>query len=205
MRDGAGDTNVTIKCRLGIDDQALDETLPNFIETIAKAGCETVIVHARKAWLQGLSPKENRTKPPINYQLVKEMKARFPTLRIMVNGQIETVEQGLEIAESLDGFMMGRAAYNNPWVLTDVDPAYGDIPAATERVDVANAMIHYLERVQSNDRTAKALIRHMMGLFAGEPGARLWRRTLSEGLAAKMIPSDILASGLTSLQQGQAA
>ena len=205
MRDGAGDTNVTIKCRLGIDDQALDETLPNFIETIAKAGCETVIVHARKAWLQGLSPKENRTKPPINYQLVKEMKARFPTLRIMVNGQIETVEQGLEIAESLDGFMMGRAAYNNPWVLTDVDPAYGDIPAATERVDVANAMIHYLERVQSNDRTAKALIRHMMGLFAGDPGARLWRRTLSEGLAAKMIPSDILASGLTSLQQGQAA
>ena len=205
MRDGAGDTNITIKCRLGIDDQALEKTLPNFIETIAKAGCETVIVHARKAWLQGLSPKENRSKPPINYELVKEMKARFPTLRIVVNGQIETVQQGLEIAESLDGFMMGRAAYNNPWVLTDVDPAYGDIPAATERVDVANAMIHYLKRVQSNDRTAKALIRHMMGLFAGEPGARLWRRTLSEGLAAKMIPSDILASGLTSLQQGQAA
>ncbi|MEL6688150.1 MAG: tRNA dihydrouridine(20/20a) synthase DusA [Pseudomonadota bacterium] len=205
MREGAGDTTVTIKCRLGIDDQNLEKTLPHFVDTIAASGCETVIIHARKAWLKGLSPKENRTVPPIDYDLVSAMKDSFPQLRIMVNGQIETVAHGLEVAEGLDGFMMGRAAYNNPWVLTRVDPAYGDSPAETDRMAVAETMVDYLIRIQSEDRTAKALIRHMMGLFAGEPGARLWRRTLSEGLAAKSLPSDILLSGLSVMQQGQAA
>ena len=205
MRDGAGKADVTIKCRLGIDDQDLAITLPNFIETIAKAGCQSVTIHARKAWLKGLSPKENRTVPPIDYDLVHAMKDRFRDLKIMVNGQIETVAQGLDIADGLDGFMMGRAAYNHPWVLTEVDPAYGDIPAATDRFDVAEVMVAYLEQVQSRDRTAKALIRHMMGLFSGQPGARTWRRTLSEGLASKALPSDILLSGLASLKHGQAA
>jgi tRNA-dihydrouridine synthase A len=205
MRDGAGGTGVTVKCRLGIDDQDLSQTLPHFIDTVATAGCDVFIVHARKAWLQGLSPKENRTVPPIDYALVSAMKARFPGLRIMVNGQIETVAQGLDVADGLDGFMMGRAAYNDPWSLTEVDPAYGEPRAATDRFAVAQTMIHYLEGVQETDRTAKALVRHMMGLFAGQPGARSWRRSLSEGLAAKHLPSDILASGLTVMEQGQAA
>lgn len=205
MRDSAGDADVTVKCRLGIDDQTVSETLPNFIQTVSNAGCETFIIHARKAWLKGLSPKENRTVPPINYALVQKMKAQFPALRIMVNGQIETVLQGLDIADGLDGFMMGRAAYNDPWSLTQVDPAYGVMPAASSRVDVAERMIAYLEAIQDTDRTAKALIRHMMGLFAGQPHARTWRRTLSEGLVAKERPSEILAAGLTVMQQGQAA
>ncbi|MGB3455636.1 MAG: tRNA dihydrouridine(20/20a) synthase DusA [Litorimonas sp.] len=205
MQDGSGDTPVTVKCRLGIDDQQLSETLPRFIDTVAKAGCETFIVHARKAWLQGLSPKENRTVPPIDYGLVTDMKRRFPELRIMVNGQIETVAQGVEIADGLDGFMMGRAAYNDPWSLTAVDPAYGEASAATDRFAVAETMIRYLERVQDTDRTAKALIRHMMGLFAGQPGARSWRRSLSEGLAAKAQPSAILGDGLAVMARGQAA
>lgn len=205
IRDGAGDATVTVKCRLGIDDQIEAETLPHFIDTVAKAGCETFIVHARKAWLQGLSPKENRTVPPIDYDLVSQMKRAFPHLAIMVNGQIETVAHGLEIAGGLDGFMMGRAAYNDPWSLTDIDPAYGDPAAATDRHAVAEVMVHYLERAQGTDPSAKALIRHMMGLFAGQPGARTWRRTLSEGLGAKLRPSEALIAGMTVMARGQAA
>jgi tRNA-dihydrouridine synthase A len=205
LRDGAGDAVVTVKCRLGIDDQIEAETLPHFIETVATAGCETFIIHARKAWLQGLSPKENRTVPPIDYDLVTQMKRAFPKLAIMVNGQIETVAQGLEIADGLDGFMMGRAAYHDPWSLTQVDLAYGETATATDRQAVAEEMVRYLERVQNTDPSAKALIRHMMGLFAGQPGARTWRRTLSEGLGAKLRPSEALAGGIEVMGRGQAA
>lgn len=205
LRDGAGDAVVTVKCRLGIDDQIEAETLPHFIETVANAGCETFIIHARKAWLQGLSPKENRTVPPIDYDLVTQMKLAFPKLAIMVNGQIETVAQGLEIADGLDGFMMGRAAYHDPWSLTQVDLVYGETATATDRQAVAEEMVRYLERVQNTDPSAKALIRHMMGLFAGQPGARTWRRTLSEGLGAKLRPSEALAGGIAVMGRGQAA
>ncbi|MEM9600850.1 MAG: tRNA dihydrouridine(20/20a) synthase DusA [Pseudomonadota bacterium] len=205
MKSGAGDVDVTVKCRLGIDDQRLSETLPHFTRTVADAGCETFIIHARKAWLQGLSPKENRTVPPIDYALVAEMKRSFPDLKIILNGQIETVAHGVAVSETLDGFMMGRAAYNDPWSLTAIDPAFGDRPAATDRISVAELMILYLERVQVDDRSAKALIRHIMGLFAGQPGARMWRRSLSEGLAAKNRPSDTLQSALHVMQAGQAA
>ena len=195
----------TVKCRLGIDDQDLSETLPRFIDTVAAAGCTVFIIHARKAWLQGLSPKENRTVPPIDYALVHAVKARFPELSIHVNGQLECVPHALAVADGLDGAMIGRAAYNDPWILTEVDPAFGDPPAATDRAGVAEAMIAYLERVQDADRSAKALIRHMMGLFAGEPGARSWRRRLSEGLAAKDRPSDILRAGLERMTAARAA
>ena len=204
MRDGAGDTDVTVKCRLGIDDQNMDETLPRFIETVADAGCETFIIHARKAWLQGLSPKENRTVPPIDYDRVRSIKARYPELRIMLNGQIETVAHGLEEAGGLDGFMMGRAAYHDPWTLTAVDPALGEPAPELTRMDAAEAMVRYLERVQDHDRSAKATVRHIMGLLAGQPGARAWRRTLSEGLSAKLPPSQIVANGLA-LMQAKAA
>lgn len=208
MQDGAGSTSVsppevTIKCRLGIDEQDLEETLPDFIQTIAKAGCRTVIIHARKAWLQGLSPKENRTVPPIEYERVRAVKNKFPALDIQVNGQVETVAHGLEISDGLNGFMMGRAAYNNPWTLTEVDPVFGDPAAASDRYAVAETMIRYLERIEGKDRTAKALIRHIMGLFTGQAGARQWRRTLSEGLAAKHAPSLILRGGLSALASSE--
>jgi tRNA-dihydrouridine synthase A len=200
MVKGAGEAEITVKCRLGIDDQKIEDTLPQFIETVSHAGCQTFIIHARKAWLQGLSPKENRTVPPIDYALVRQIKETFPDLKIMLNGQVETVAQGLDEAASLDGFMMGRAAYNNPWILTATDPVFGDAPAATDRAKVAQQMIAYLERIEDEDRTAKALIRHMMGLFLGQPGARQWRRDLSEGLAAKLRPSRNLAQALDGLQ-----
>ena len=204
--EAASDAPATVKCRLGIDDQDLSQTLPHFIETVAEAGCTVFIIHARKAWLQGLSPKENRTVPPIDYDLVHAMKARFPALDIHVNGQIETVEQALDLCAgrsggpALDGAMIGRAAYNDPWMLTAVDPAFGEPPAATSRAAVARDMVAYLERVQDTDRSAKALIRHMMGLYAGQPGARRFRRTMSEGLARKEKPSDILLGGIAAME-----
>ena len=209
MRDGAQDgsgkaPSVTIKCRLGIDDQVLDKTLPHFIETASGAGCETIIIHARKAWLKGLSPKENRTVPPIDYDRVHATKSRFPHMRVELNGQLESVPHALSVADGLDGAMFGRAAYNDPWILTGVDPVYGDAPPVMSRQRVSESLIHYLERVQDHDRTAKALLRHVMGLYAGQAGARLWRRTLSEGLAAKDRPSDILHRALATMTQATA-
>jgi tRNA-dihydrouridine synthase A len=201
----ASDAPVTVKCRLGIDDQDLTQTLPNFIETVASAGCKVFIIHARKAWLKGLSPKENRTVPPIDHDLVQAMKAGFPDLKIHVNGQLETVSHALEIGAGLDGAMIGRAAYNNPWILTEIDSAFGGRLFEKNRDAVASDMIAYLQGVQEKDRTAKALIRHMMGLYSGQPGARLWRRTLSEGLISKAPPSAIVKDALAAMQSRQAA
>ena len=120
--NGATDAEVTVKCRLGIDDQTVENTLPTFIETVAAAGCRTFIVHARKAWLKGLSPKDNRTIPPIDYDLVHAMKVKYPDLDIIVNGQLSDVSHAAEVMnDKLDGAMFGRAAYNTPWILTEVD------------------------------------------------------------------------------------
>jgi len=199
--DKVTDTEVTVKCRLGIDDQNLDETLPAFIETVAIAGCKTFIIHARKAWLKGLSPKDNRTIPPIDYDLVHAMKLRYPELEIIVNGQVTEVEHAKDImGDTLDGVMFGRAAYNRPWILTQIDQSwFGGAAFASSRLDVVEKLISYAQRQEKIDRSTKALIRHVMGLFAGEPGARLWRRTLSEGLGRKSQPSEILREGLSAM------
>ncbi|WP_427451057.1 tRNA dihydrouridine(20/20a) synthase DusA [Litorimonas sp. WD9-15] len=197
----ASETEITVKCRLGIDDQDVHATLPGFIETVAGAGCKTFIIHARKAWLKGLSPKDNRTIPPIDYDLVHAMKVKFPDLEIIVNGQLTDVSHAAEIAgDTLDGVMFGRAAYNTPWILTEVDQQWFDGPAFNvSRLDIADRLIRYAVSREDTDRSTKALIRHVMGLFAGQPGARLWRRTLSEGLGQKLKPSDVLREGLTAM------
>ncbi|GGX60359.1 tRNA-dihydrouridine(20/20a) synthase [Litorimonas cladophorae] len=197
----ATEVEVTVKCRLGIDDQDVHIELPRFIETVASAGCKTFIIHARKAWLKGLSPKDNRTIPPIDYNLVHAMKARFPDLEIIVNGQLEDVSHAAEImGESLDGAMFGRAAYNTPWILTEVDSHWFAADSfQPSRLEIAERLIGYAESQEGSDRSTKALIRHVMGLFAGEPGARLWRRTLSENLSKKLPPSEILREGLSAM------
>ncbi len=193
------DIEVTVKCRLGIDDQDLDKTLPDFIDVVSRAGCETFIIHARKAWLKGLSPKDNRTIPPIDYGRVHGMKARFSELKIIVNGQLSNVDHALEVIdEKLDGAMFGRAAYNTPWILTEIDDMVFNLPKLTlERQEIVECLIRYAEAHQDEDRSTKALIRHVMGLFSGQPGARIWRRTLSESLARKDSPSEILTQGLS--------
>ncbi len=197
---------VTVKCRLGIDDQNLDETLPEFIEKVSAAGCTHFIIHARKAWLKGLSPKENRDVPPLDYALVHKIKAQYPNLEIVLNGGLKTLEEARAASSGLNGVMFGRAAYQDPWILTDVDEVFyaGDVSSLT-REEIVQDVILYAESMQDTDRSTKAIIRHIMGLYMGQPGARLWRRTLSENLAAQMRPSDVIRSGLDALQKFRAA
>ena len=202
----AVDIPVTVKCRLGIDDQAIEETLPQFITAIRDAGCRHVIIHARKAWLQGLSPKENRTVPPLDYAMVRQMKSAFPDMSIELNGGLTNLAQAMNEAANLDGIMFGRAAYQDPWMLSQIDHrVYGEAEIAFSREAIIQDMIAYAQDWEARNAPAKAIIRHIMGLYAGEPGARLWRRTLSEGLGKKLQPSEIIEQGLATRRLAQDA
>ena len=198
----ATDKPVTVKCRLGVDDQDVENTLPRFIENVAESGCTHFIIHARKAWLKGLSPKENRDVPPLDYALVRRMKKQFPDLEIILNGGLVDVETAADEARALDGVMFGRAAYHNPWMLTEIDSRiYGASKFSLHREDIVEKLISYARVQQSRDRSTKALIRHVMGLYMGQAGARLWRRTLSEGLSAGLLPSEIIEKAAAALAQ----
>ena len=171
---------VTVKCRIGIDDQDEEQGLQTFIEAVAATGCETFIVHARKAWLQGLSPKENREIPPLNYDRVHRLKKSLPQLQIHLNGGLETVPQALSHLESLDGAMLGRAAYHMPWILNDVDPLFAGVesPCPNRRVAVL-AMIPYIDEYVGKGLFLHRIARHMLGLYHGQPGGRMWRQIIS--------------------------
>ena len=182
MRD-AVDVPVTVKCRIGVDDQVPEDILPAFLETVAQSGVTEFTIHARMAWLQGLSPKENRDIPPLNYPLVVAMKDRFPHLNIGINGGITGLDQVASfLDEGLDGVMVGRAAYHDPaGVLMRADSAiFGtDDPVETAEGAVL-AMLDYIESELVSGTRLNAITRHMLGLFVGRPGARHWRRHLSE-------------------------
>lgn len=179
----AVDVEVTVKCRIGVDDQDPHEVLPAFLERVAEAGVRRFTIHARKAWLQGLSPKENRDIPPLDYDLVMEMKARFPDLHLSINGGIESLEQAKTfLDQGLDGVMIGRAAYHMPAdILCDADRMIYDDPHAITAEDAVRAMLPYIDTHLQNGGRLGQITRHMLGLFAGRPGARMWRRVLSEG------------------------
>jgi tRNA-dihydrouridine synthase A len=192
---------VSVKCRLGIDNQNVEETLPEFLRIVSEAGCKRFIIHARKAWLKGLSPKENRDVPPLDYDLVRKMKSDFPSLTIELNGGLSDINQSLQETENLDGFMLGRAAYHTPWILTEVDHlVFKEAKSSLMREDVVAQLIVYLKRVEEDDRTAKALLRHIMGLFSGQAGARIWRRSLSEGAASGAKPSEVVSKAMEARQ-----
>jgi len=175
------DIPVTIKCRIGIDEQDPAQALPVFLEIVRGAGCTRFTVHARKAWLKGLSPKENRSVPALDYDLVRAMKTEFPDLHLTLNGGLQSLEQGQAEIGQLDGLMYGRAAYHNPWILSRVDEMFFGAPANTKtREDIVGELITYAKNIEDTDPTVKALSRHIMGLFHGQKGARLWRRSLSE-------------------------
>ncbi|GKW47819.1 tRNA dihydrouridine(20/20a) synthase DusA [Halomonas sp. NCCP-2165] len=172
---------VTVKCRIGIDDQDEDADLAHFIDVVADAGCDTFIVHARKAWLQGLSPKENRDIPPLNYPRVHRLKAERPALHIGINGGIKTLDECHEQLEHVDSVMVGREAYQNPWLLAGVDAAlYGEPGPATSRHAAARAFRPYIARRLAEGARLNHLTRHLLGLFQGCPGGRKFRRHLSE-------------------------
>ena len=186
---------VTVKCRIGVDDQDPETALPALVDACARAGITTFAVHARKAWLTGLSPKENRDVPPLDYPLIYALKRARPELTIMVNGGIASLDEAEAHLHHVDGVMMGRAAYQNPQLLADVDARFFGGPAG----DVAQAVETYLDYVAA--QLAKgvplsAMTKHMLGLFHGQPGARLFRRHLSENACRKGAGLSVLRDAL---------
>ena len=179
MRDAVG-VPVTVKCRIGVDDQDDYADLQQFTETMLEAGVGVLAVHARKAWLQGLSPKENREIPPLDYERVYRLKREFPQLVVVINGGITTVEQVQAHLAQVDGVMLGRAAYHDPYLLAQVEAAlYGE--PLRSREEVLRQLRPYVEAELARGAALKHISRHLLGLFQGEPGARAFRRTISEG------------------------
>ncbi|MBV8285490.1 MAG: tRNA dihydrouridine(20/20a) synthase DusA [Hyphomicrobiales bacterium] len=177
---GAVKLPVTVKCRLGIDDQDPEEALEAFACAVEQAGVAALIVHARKAWLDGLSPRQNRDVPPLDYARVYRLKAAHPGLAIVLNGGIADIDQALEHLGRLDGVMMGRAAYQDPWRLLAVDPMlFGEPALFASPKDAAEALIPYIERELARGTRLNAVTRHVLGLFRGVAGARAFRRHLA--------------------------
>lgn len=175
---------VTVKCRIGIDDQEEYASLRRFVDTVAAAGCKTFIVHARKAWLSGLSPKENREIPPLRYEIVHQLKRERPDLCVVLNGGMRDLDEAAAQLQELDGVMLGRAAYQNPYVLAAVDQRwFADARPLPSRVAILEAMLPYLSQLAADGTPLRHALRHMLGLFQGQPGARAWRRALSEQAA----------------------
>ena len=171
---------VTVKTRTGIDDQASYGFLHGFVDAVAEVGCGTVIVHARKAILSGLSPKENRNVPPLDYGRVYRLKSDFPSLQVILNGGLDSEAKVLEQFGRVDGVMLGRHAYRNPWFLAELDAKIGRRRGAVSREAALEGYLHYIGEELRRGSSLKAMTRHLVGLFAGRPGARAWRRFLSE-------------------------
>ena len=186
---------VSIKCRIGVDEFDSWEFFRDFIGTIADAGCRVFIVHARKAWLKGLSPKENREVPPLNYDTVHRLKAEMPQLNISINGGIKTLDQTFELLQDLDGVMVGREAYENPWFLRDADERiFNDASAAKpeSRKALLEAYLPYVEMEAARGTPATILVRHLYGLFNGKPGARKYRQYLGENAPETKSPAELI-------------
>ncbi|PAT40553.1 tRNA dihydrouridine(20/20a) synthase DusA [Vandammella animalimorsus] len=190
---------VTVKHRIGLDQQQSYGPLRDFVGQVAEAGCRVFIVHARNAWLKGLSPKENREIPPLRYEVVRQLKADFPQLGIVVNGGIATLAQmqaHLQGAEGqrLDGVMVGREAYHNPWFLTQWDAAlFGSPPSALQRDAIEEEMVRYMARQQAAGVSPLQIARHMLGLRNGQPGAKAWRQVWSDH-RLKELPAPAIAA-----------
>ena len=202
----AVDVPVTVKCRIGVDDQEPADILPDLLAQVSAAGCDRFTIHARKAWLQGLSPKENRDVPPLDYLLVHEMKAMFPHLHISVNGGVTTLDETLRFLEAgLDGVMLGRAAYHSPAeVLLDADRlVFGDGETRSAH-DIVHLMVPYIaDHIAAGGRLHQ-VTRHMLGLFQGRAGARMWRRYLSENACRDGANEQTLLKALSYVMEAAA-
>lgn len=207
MQDAVS-VEVTVKCRIGVDDQSPEEVLPDFLARVAAAGCARFTIHARKAWLKGLSPKENRDVPPLDYDLALRMKTQFPDLHLSVNGGVASLDQAVALLRGgFDGVMIGRAAYHQPWdILAEADArVFGaDAPAQPPEA-IALAMLPYIERHLAAGGRLHQVTRHMLGLFAGRPGARGWRRVLSEGAARPGAGPELIEAALAHIRAAEPA
>nr|WP_227102782.1 tRNA dihydrouridine(20/20a) synthase DusA [Deinococcus radiodurans] len=172
---------VTVKHRIGIDDLDSYEHLTGFVRTVAAAGCEQFIVHARKAWLSSLSPKENREIPPLRYEVVQQLKADFPQLTVVLNGGVKSLTEAQQALAWADGVMIGRAAYQEPYLLAAADrDVFGEDAQAVSRREAIEAYLPYVAAQVEAGQPLNRMMKHTLGLFAGQPGARHWKRTLSE-------------------------
>lgn len=196
MQDSV-DIEVTIKHRIGIDDMDDYQGMVDFIGPIADKGCKTFIVHARKAWLKGLSPKENRDVPPLVYPNVYRLKQEFPQLTIVINGGVKTLDDTLLHLDHVDGVMVGREAYSNPYLLADVDARlFNDSHTVPSRLEVAHQYINYCQQEMAKGTRLNHLSRHVLGLFQGEKGARAFRRHISENAHRDGANTDVLVDAL---------
>jgi tRNA-dihydrouridine synthase A len=204
MRKAVG-LPVTVKCRLGIDEQDTEESLDQFVKAVQDAGCQTLIVHARKAWLKGLSPKENREIPPLDHCRVHRLKSSFPELNIILNGGMSSLNSAVMNLQHVDGVMLGRAAYRTPFLLADVDSViYGDPPDRRARSDVVADFRGYIAEELARGTWLSHLTRHMLGLFHGIPGGRQWRRILSEEAHRKGAGLAVLDHALAAVRDNVA-
>ena len=201
---------VTVKHRIGIDQIESYDFVRDFVGTVKEAGCNVFMVHARNAWLNGLSPKENREIPPLRYELAYQLKKDFPNLTIVINGGIKTNEQLAEHLKEVDGVMVGREAYYNPWLLTTWDDTFFQQPAQSvqsmpvlSREDVEEAMVTYMERAFKEDGCPwYAIARHMLGLYHGERGGRLWRQVWSNHKLKPQPPREVMQLAREALARG---
>src|SRR5262245_45970271 len=198
---------VTVKCRIGIDEQDEEEGLDRFAAEVASAGCATLIVHARKAWLKGLSPKDNRSVPPLNYQRVYRLKRDHPALEIVLNGGIGSLDEAEAHLAHVDSVMLGRLAYQNPYVLAEVDRRFfGSAGPIVSRRQIVEAFLPYVDAELARGTPLARISRHMLGLFHGEPGGRVYRRILSEeahrpGATLDVIRRALAATGRPAILQ----
>jgi tRNA-dihydrouridine synthase A len=188
---------VTVKTRIGIDERDSYEELADFVGRVAAGGCKTFIIHARKAWLRGLSPRENREIPPLRYAVVHQLKRDFPHLTVVLNGGLTTLDQAAEQLRRVDGVMIGRAAYENPYLLAGVDQRFfGSSESPLSRHQVVHAFTPYIKEQLRRGTPLQCMTRPMLGLFQGIPGARAWRRTLSEQACRRGAGMDVVEEAL---------
>jgi len=205
MRD-AVTVPVTVKHRIGLGRDDDYGFVRDFVGALHRAGCEVFVVHARNAWLEGLSPRENREVPPLRYSVVHRLKADHPDAVFVVNGGLDSLDAALLASRGLDGAMLGRAAYHDPWLLAGVDPrVYGQPPPVTGRAEAALRMVDYARRQRRIGVPLRAIVRHMLGLYHGRPGARAWRRTLSDARLLAGADERLLLDALQAVEAAQRA
>ncbi|MBN8998528.1 MAG: tRNA dihydrouridine(20/20a) synthase DusA [Rhizobiales bacterium] len=200
---GAVDVAVTVKCRIGVDEQDPEVALDELADRVVEAGADAIWVHARKAWLEGLSPKENREIPPLDYGRVHRLKARLPHVFVGINGGIGSLAEAQEQLRHVDGVMLGRAAYHMPGLLASVDrDIYGDAVAPVEELAAAAAMLPYLEAMAARGEPVHRATRHMLGLFHGQAGARRFRQILTVEAARRGVGPEVLRMALAAIREG---
>jgi tRNA-dihydrouridine synthase A len=193
---------VTVKCRIGVDEQDPEIALPELARDVREAGCHTLIVHARKAWLEGLSPRENRDVPPLEYERVYELKRAMPDMEIIINGGILSLDETEEHLAHVDGVMLGRAAYQTPYILAEVDRRfYAEDGPPLSRHEVLETFLIYVERELARGTHLHAMSRHILGLFQGVPGARAFRRYISENAPRAGAGADVIRNAMASVRR----